>query len=145
MSATTQRNLGEKPVLLALDWGTSSLRAYLLGATGNVLDTHQAPLGILRVPPGGFERAFAEVAAPWLRALPSLPVVACGMVGSAQGWAEAPYVRAPAEVRALAAHCVRVPSGLGPEVLIAPGVLFDPAERAPDVMRGEEMQIAGAL
>ncbi|HET8697178.1 MAG TPA: 2-dehydro-3-deoxygalactonokinase, partial [Gammaproteobacteria bacterium] len=47
--------------------------------------------------------------------------------------------------RALAAHCVRVPSGLGPEVLIAPGVLFDPAERAPDVMRGEEMQIAGAL
>jgi 2-dehydro-3-deoxygalactonokinase len=58
---------------------------------------------------------------------------------------EAPYVRAPADVRTLAARAVRLKSALGPEVLIAPGVIFEPPERAPDVMRGEEIQIAGAL
>ncbi len=67
------------------------------------------------------------------------------MVGSAQGWIEAPYARAPADVRTLAAHGVRVPSGLGPDVLIAPGVIFDAPDRSPDVMRGEEIQIAGAV
>ncbi len=149
MTGTSQRPLAENPVLLALDWGTSSLRAYLMSATGAVLDTRRAARGILHLPApadaGGFEQAFAEIASDWLRSYPTLRVVAGGMVGSAQGWIEAPYARAPADVRTLAVHGVWVASGLGPDVLIAPGVIFDRADRSPDVMRGEEIQIAGAV
>ena len=135
------------PQLLALDWGTSSLRAFLM-CDGKITETRQSGHGIQRLPqPGipGYEQAFAEIAADWLRQWPQLPVVASGMVGSAQGWKEAPYVRCPADLRALAEQGVLVPSGLGPDILIAPGVLFDEAEELPDVMRGEEIQIAGAF
>jgi 2-dehydro-3-deoxygalactonokinase len=139
---------GISPVLVALDWGTTSLRAYLLDAGGKVVETRHTPRGIQALPaPGreGFERAFAEVAGDWFKRWPGLPVAAGGMVGSAQGWIEAPYVRCPADVTALAAHGVRVASGLGREVVVAPGVLLDDPDGPPDVIRGEEIQIAGAL
>jgi 2-dehydro-3-deoxygalactonokinase len=136
-------------VLVALDWGTSNLRAYLMSAEGAVVETRHAARGILHLPApadaGGFERAFAEIAGDWVRGRETISVVAAGMVGSAQGWIEAPYVRAPADLQSLAAHAVRVSSGLGPDVLIAPGVMFDPPDREPDVMRGEEIKIAGAV
>jgi 2-dehydro-3-deoxygalactonokinase len=135
------------PELLALDWGTSSLRAFLMQA-GKIVETRQSAHGIQHLPvPGtaGFEQAFAEIASDWLQRWPLLPVVASGMVGSEQGWREAPYVRCPASTQSLAVQGVRVASGLGPDVLIAPGVLFDEPNQLPDVMRGEEIQIAGAL
>ena len=136
-------------MLIALDWGTSNLRAYLMSAEGAVVEARHAARGILHLPApadaGGFEQAFAEIAGDWVRSHATLSVVAGGMVGSAQGWIEAPYARAPADVRTLAAHGVRTPSGLGPEVLIAPGVIFEPPDREPDVMRGEEIKIAGAV
>lgn len=135
------------PHLLALDWGTSSLRAFLL-ADGQILDTRNSAHGIQHLPePGiaGFEAAFQQIAGDWLRQWPHLPIVASGMVGSAQGWREAPYVRCPANVQDLASQSVTVPSGIGPDILIAPGVLFDDPDQLPDVMRGEEIQIAGAL
>lgn len=140
-------NASASPQLLALDWGTSSLRAFLMQA-GKVIETRQSAHGIQHLPvPGtaGFEQAFAGIAGDWLKRWPHLPVVASGMVGSAQGWREAPYVRCPASTRLLAAQGVMVGSGLGPDVLIAPGVLFDEPDQLPDVMRGEEIQIAGAL
>lgn len=133
--------------LLALDWGTSSLRAFLMH-DGKVIDSRQSGHGIQHLPSAGaagFEQALAAIAGDWLQHWPQLPVVASGMVGSAQGWKEAPYVRCPADIEALAAQGVRVADGLGREVLIAPGVLFDVANELPDVMRGEEIQIAGAL
>lgn len=139
------------PELLALDWGTSSLRAFLMQA-GKIVETRQSAHGIQHLPvPGtaGFEQAFAGIAGDWLQRWPQLPVVASGMVGSAQGWREAPYVRCPASTQSLAAQGVQVASGSGPDVLIAPGVLFDEFDQTPDqlpdVMRGEEIQIAGAL
>ena len=135
------------PQLLALDWGTSSLRAFLM-ADGKILETRQSPHGIQHLPiPGvpGFEKAFADIAGDWVAKHPDLPIVASGMVGSAQGWKEAPYVRCPADIQTLARQHARVASGLGPDVLIAPGVLFDEPDSLPDVMRGEEIQIAGAL
>ena len=135
------------PALLALDWGTSSLRAFLM-REGEVIETRHSPHGIQHLPaPGtaGYEQAFAEIAGDWLARWPQLPIVACGMVGSAQGWREAPYVRSPADIQHLASHGLAVPSGLGPDIVIAPGVLFDEPDALPDVMRGEEIQIAGAL
>lgn len=143
MSSTTDL----APQLLALDWGTSSLRAFLM-RDGQVVDTRHSAHGIQHLPlPGrpGFEQAFAAIAGDWVRQWPQLPVVASGMVGSAQGWREAPYVRCPATVKALAEQNTTVASGLGQDILIAPGVLYDEAGELPDVMRGEEIQIAGAL
>lgn len=137
-----------RPTLVALDWGTSSLRAYLIAADGVLLDHRASPHGIQNLPePGtaGFERAFAGVAGAWLAADPTLPVVAGGMVGSAQGWREAPYVRCPAGPADLAAAAAAVETADGHRILIAPGMLCDEAGAAPDVMRGEEIQIAGAL
>jgi len=137
-----------RPELIALDWGTSSLRAFLMDEAGQVLQTRSTAQGLQALPlPGaaGFEKAFADIAGDWLVRWPQLPVVAGGMVGSAQGWKEAPYVRCPADMGSLAAHSVSVPSGVGVDVVIAPGLLLDEADTAPDVIRGEEIQIAGAL
>jgi 2-dehydro-3-deoxygalactonokinase len=133
--------------LIALDWGTTSLRAYLFDAAGNVLDAHASSAGIMNLPrpaaEGGFDAAFDAACGAWLDARPDLPVVAAGMVGSAQGWTEAPYVDAPADADALVAGIVRVKTARGLTLHIVPGVL----QRGdlPNVMRGEETQIFGAL
>lgn len=136
------------PVLIALDWGTSSLRGFLLDGGGRVLAERATAHGIQNLPepgPAGFERAFAGLCGDWLAAYPALPVVASGMVGSAQGWVEAPYVPCPADTLTLAGRAAAVDSAAGRRILIAPGVLHDPEGGVPDVLRGEEVQIAGAL
>jgi len=136
------------PALIALDWGTSSLRGFLMDAAGAVLETRGSPHGITNLPePGipGFEAAFEALCGPWLERHPGLPVVAGGMVGSAQGWREAPYAACPADARHLAASAVEVAAPRGTRVLIAPGLMDRGPGRAPDVMRGEEIQVSGAL
>ncbi|MEC5404805.1 2-dehydro-3-deoxygalactonokinase [Paraburkholderia sp. MPAMCS5] len=133
--------------LIALDWGTTSLRAYLYDASGNVLGTRASTAGIMNLPrgagEGGFDAAFEDACGAWLDAAPGAPVVAAGMVGSAQGWVEAPYVDAPASADALAAGIVRVKAACGATLHIVPGVLQ--RGELPNVMRGEETQIFGAL
>jgi 2-dehydro-3-deoxygalactonokinase len=129
---------------VALDWGTSSLRAALLDAAGTVLDHHEAPQGILHVSAGGFPKVFASTVERW-----SLPrgtlCLASGMVGSRQGWREAPYAPCPAGPSDLAARLAWIddaPGGL--RVGIVPGVSTDTGG-LPDVLRGEEVQVLGAL
>lgn len=125
---------------MALDWGTTSLRAYLLGDDGMVLDWRSEPLGILQVKGADFEGVFAAVTAEWRAPGRALPAIASGMIGSAQGWLQAPYVDVPADVGAVArAIAIEPRSGLR----IVPGL----AQRgtAPDVMRGEETQLFGAM
>jgi len=135
------------PALIALDWGTTSLRAYLFDANGAVLDTRASTAGIMNLPrpaaEGGFDAAFDAVVGEWLDRAPGLPVIAAGMVGSAQGWKEAPYVTAPASAGALVDGIVRVQTARGVALNIVPGVLQD--GELPNVMRGEETQIFGAL
>lgn len=136
------------PALLALDWGTSSLRAFLMTADGIVLVRRASSHGIQNLPQSGvpgFEQAFTDLCADWLGRFPALAVVAGGMVGSAQGWKEAPYVACPADTATLASQAAVVVTSTGVRILIAPGLVFDPADAAPDVIRGEEIQIAGAL
>jgi 2-dehydro-3-deoxygalactonokinase len=128
------------PRLVALDWGTTSLRAYLIGDDGVVLERRAEPLGILRVAGRDFRAAFETVTAEWRTRHPDLPAIASGMIGSAQGWAEAPYASLPADVDSVARSLATVPDvGLR----IVPGL----AQRggAPDVMRGEETQLFGAM
>jgi len=131
-----------QPVLIGLDWGTSSLRGYLFSAAGGVLDAVAKPWGIQQLPAGGFAAAFAGVAAEWRARGPALPAVAAGMVGSRQGWREVPYVECPADAAAIARGIVPFASDAG-LVRIVPGVI----QRGPlpNVLRGEETQVIGAL
>ncbi|WP_242538466.1 2-dehydro-3-deoxygalactonokinase [Trinickia acidisoli] len=133
-----------RPVLIGLDWGTTAMRAYLFDALGAVIDTRASTDGIMRLPQiGGFDAAFEAACGDWLESSPNLPVIAAGMVGSAQGWREAPYIDTPADASALVAGIVRVTTARGVRMHIVPGVI----ERGelPNVMRGEETQIVGAL
>jgi 2-dehydro-3-deoxygalactonokinase len=136
--------------LLALDWGTTTLRAHRLGARGRVLETRQLARGIMQFArdaaqdlPQRFERAFEEACGDWLRQTPAAPVIACGMVGSAQGWREAPYLDVPASIDRLASGLMPVQTAAGARLHIVPGLIE--RGRLPNVLRGEETQIAGAL
>ncbi len=139
--------LAARAALIALDWGTTSLRAYLYDASGAVLATRTSGAGIMNLPAepdeGGFDAAFDAVCGAWLDAAPGLPVIAAGMVGSAQGWVQAPYVETPASAQQIAAGIVTVQTARGTTLAVVPGVLEPGA--LPNVMRGEETQIVGAL
>ncbi|HHS7810364.1 2-dehydro-3-deoxygalactonokinase [Pseudomonas putida] len=140
--------------LIALDWGTTSLRAYKLAAGGVVLEQRALSSGIMQLPKtprvihggecaDGFELAFEEACGDWLEAQPDLPVIACGMVGSAQGWREAAYCETPANVANLGNSLQTLVSLRGTRVHIVPGVIQ--RSRLPNVMRGEETQVLGVL
>ena len=124
--------------LIALDWGTSSLRAYRLDAEGGILETRSRPWGIRQLPDGGFDAALAQITAGW----PELPRLACGMVGSRGAWLEVPYLDLPADTPHIGSATARLLAADDLELFIVPG-LRNPLR--PDVMRGEETQLIGAL
>ncbi|MBB4003516.1 MAG: 2-dehydro-3-deoxygalactonokinase [Aurantimonas endophytica] len=127
------------PFCALVDWGTSSFRLWLVDAAGTVLCERRSEEGMLSAGPDGFA-TILETHLTALDAPSDLPVVACGMVGARQGWAEAPYVDTPASMAAIAANALRVDHAR-PAYLL-PGVAQRLAE-APDVMRGEETQLVG--
>ncbi|MFV3130504.1 2-dehydro-3-deoxygalactonokinase [Niveispirillum sp. KHB5.9] len=126
---------------IAGDWGTSNLRLWLC-RDGQVLDRAEGP-GVAAVP-GRVEAAFMEATAAWRDAHGPLPALFCGMVGSSIGWVEAVYQPCPADVRSLASGLTRFKAA-GAEMAIIPGLSTTNPQGAPDVMRGEETQILGAL
>ncbi len=125
--------------LIAVDWGTTSARAYRLDAEGSVLEAREAPLGIQHVR-DGFAQALEQLLGEW--ATDPVPRLACGMIGSRQGWVEAPYVDCPATRDALARGIVTSPDDA---LAIVPGLACRDDDGVPDVMRGEETQIVGAV
>jgi 2-dehydro-3-deoxygalactonokinase len=129
------------PALLAVDWGTSALRGALLAADGTVQAQHAAPRGLLSVSPGGWQAAFDAEFGAWCASHPHLPVLLAGMVGSRQGWAEAPYAACPAGLDDIARQLLWLQPG---RLAIVPGLCAE-AGGVPDVMRGEETQVFGAL
>ena len=126
--------------LVAVDWGTSSLRGALLDDTGRVLEEKSAPLGILNVAGGDFADTFAAQFSDWMK-LPGRVCLMSGMIGSRQGWHEAPYVSCPAGAGDLVTRLHWIERG---RVAIVPGLSVEQGG-VPDVMRGEEVQIFGAL
>ncbi|MRV70762.1 2-keto-3-deoxy-galactonokinase [Duganella sp. FT92W] len=144
--ATGQQAL-DAAQLIGVDWGSTSLRAFLIGADGLALAERANGDGASVISgAGAFAAALDEVAGDWMRARPALPVVACGMVGSLHGWLDVPYAACPADARALATGMLPSPGGAeSKQILIAPGLLCDESGLPPDVMRGEETQIIGAL
>jgi 2-dehydro-3-deoxygalactonokinase len=126
--------------LIALDWGTSALRAYLLGEGGEVLESRAEAWGIMQLPAGGFAAAFRDITGDWRTRYPDARALAAGMVGSTQGWVEARYCPSPAGVEELARSLAHVP---GEALSIVPGIAQ--LGESPNVMRGEETQIIGAM
>jgi 2-dehydro-3-deoxygalactonokinase len=130
--------------MIAIDWGTSSFRAYRLNQRGAIAEKRAAPLGIMHVEGGRFAEALEAQLGDWLSAGEGA-VLMSGMIGSRQGWKEAAYVECPAGAGEIAGRLQRVTWGAGREAWIAPGVSCRDAGGVPDVMRGEETQILGVL
>ncbi|PZU07976.1 2-dehydro-3-deoxygalactonokinase [Sphingomonas sp.] len=122
---------------LAIDWGTTNRRVYVMDGDGLVLATARDDRGIKSVAAGGWSTELAGLRARF----GDLPALVAGMVGSTRGWIEVPYVMAPAGVAELAAGLGHV---AGERFAIVPGVACNGADERPDVMRGEEVQAVGA-
>ncbi|MFN3621060.1 2-dehydro-3-deoxygalactonokinase [Sphingorhabdus sp.] len=120
---------------IAVDWGTTNRRAWLIDSSGSVESEFKDHLGLMSVPKGGFDSAAADIR----KQLGDYPMLLAGMVGSDRGWRQAGYVPCPADAALLAASILWVePMRTG----IIPGVCQ--TEGHADVMRGEEVQVLGA-
>lgn len=119
---------------IAVDWGTTNRRAYWIDGEGRCIEEFEDSRGVLSIPAGGFPDAVAEIRAR----LGDKPLLLAGMIGSNRGWIEAPYVPCPAGLDDLAAGLVWADE----HTAIVPGVCDN---RRPDVMRGEEVQLLGAV
>ena len=133
--------MSSSPSIVAVDWGTSSFRLWLMSRDGTVLAEHRSDEGMSEVAGRGFE-AVLETHLKALSAHQDLPAVICGMAGSRQGWVEAGYIDTPADVTTIGENATVVP-GVKRRTIIIPGLAVrSPSE--PDVMRGEETQLLGA-
>ena len=129
--------------LVAIDWGTSSLRGALLDAEGRVLEEQSHPRGILTVSPGEFPAVFESLFGHWMQPRGSRCLIS-GMAGSKQGWVEVPYCACPAGKVEVGNSIVDIESNAERTISMVPG-LSDEHDGVPDVMRGEEVQIFGAM
>jgi len=133
--------------LLAIDWGSSTLRGALIDDdSGAVVDERSCPRGMLHVAPGGFAAVLEAEFGDWLDR-PGTHCLMAGMVGSRQGWVEASYVACPASLDDFVARLRRVPadaSGRPRDIAIVPGASCE-EDGVPDVLRGEEIKFFGAL
>ena len=125
---------------IAVDWGTTNLRAWAMGADGRVLAHAESDDGMGKLARDGYEPALLRLIGGWLDNCP--PVIACGMVGSRQGWCEAPYRTVPCAALDPLRTVTAPTTDLRLSVSIIPGLKQN---QPADVMRGEETQIAGAL
>ena len=126
---------------IAVDWGTTHLRAWAIGPDGTVRAKAASDAGMGRLARDGFEPALLDLVEDWLGSGPT-PILACGMVGARQGWQEAPYVAVPSKPAELVPMRVTAAMDRRLAVWIVPGLS---QAGPPDVMRGEETQIAGFL
>ena len=124
---------------IAVDWGTSNLRAWAMTSDGAIKDMVTSDKGMSSLTPEQFEPTLISLTEQWLGTTET-PVIACGMVGARQGWAEAPYRTVPTTPHGALSPCSTTDNRIS--VYILPGLKQD---KHPDVMRGEETQIAGFL
>lgn len=126
--------------VIAVDWGTSHLRLWALDGDGKAKACHRSKRGMRTVE----SHEFVSVLKTEMQVLDvdtDTPVIMCGMVGSRQGWQEAPYIKMPCRIDAIAASAVRIAS-VERDIRILPGIAHFNATK-PDVMRSEETQLLG--
>ena len=134
---------GEVVRFILVDWGTTRFRAYLVDGT-MIVDRRESEEGVSALSAGQHQAVFRKWCGAWLGQEPDLPVALVGMVGSREGWVEAPYARCPAGPPDIARAMTEVDLGGGRVGRIVPGLMCEPASGAVDVMRGEETLALGA-
>ncbi|GAA0776194.1 2-dehydro-3-deoxygalactonokinase [Roseibium denhamense] len=133
---------GAKASWIAADWGTTNLRVWMLDEVGGIVHHASSEKGMGKLERREFEPVLLDLIDPFLTHGQKTPVVICGMAGSRQGWAEAPYRSAPCGPPSIEDATAVITKDARIDVRILPGIKqLDPA----DVMRGEETQIAGFL
>ena len=133
-----------RPALIALDWGTSSFRAAVVDHDGRTIASRSADAGILKVADRAFVTVLEHEVGPLVDAHGALPILASGMIGSRNGWVEVPYVPCPASLADVAAGLVAHREA-GWALHFVPGLYHLGPGDVPDVMRGEEVQVFGAV
>jgi 2-dehydro-3-deoxygalactonokinase len=129
--------------MIGVDWGTTWFRAFRIARDGTIRDRRASPRGILNVIDSRFGETLREEIGPWLAAGDD-HVLLSGMIGSRQGWKEAPYLPCPAGAPEIAAALTDIPFDWG-QVKLVPGLAAEDEAGIPEVMRGEETQIVGCL
>lgn len=130
-----------EPTLIAVDWGTSSFRLWVLDAGQAVISESRGADGMLFAAREGFPAVLLRHLKA-AKAPADKPIIVCGMAGARGGWAEAGYVETPAALSAIAEQAIPAP-GVRRDIRILPG-LCQKKPGQPDVMRGEETQLLGA-
>lgn len=129
--------------MIVVDWGTTRFRAFLV-EDGAVLDKTAADEGVSGLAAGSHAGIFRSHCGAWLDAHPEAPVLLVGMVGSREGWVEAPYAACPAGPEDIVRAMIPVDLGAGRTGHIVPGLVQDDPALGMDVMRGEETQALGS-
>jgi 2-dehydro-3-deoxygalactonokinase len=129
----------EQDAIIGINWASNNFRAYLIAGDGSTLDEFSAPKGVIGLDRDGMAQAVADIVARWPDAT---AIYASGMIGSNVGWIEVPYAEAPAGAAELRAATVKTRIG-GAEMAIASGVACRRNDGAPDVLRGEEVELIG--
>ena len=127
--------------MIGIDWGTTSFRAFRVARDGTIRDRRISQRGIMHVPDARFGDTLREEIGPWLAAGEE-HVLLSGMIGSRQGWVEAPYLPCPAGLADLAAALIDIPFDWA-KVKLVPGLSGTDPSGVPEVMRGEETQVLG--
>jgi 2-dehydro-3-deoxygalactonokinase len=128
---------------ILVDWGTTRVRAYLVDGQA-ITERAESDEGVSTLSRGQHPGVFRRLAGGWLGREPDLPVALVGMVGSREGWVEAPYASCPAGPADVARAMIEVDVGDGRIARIVPGLTCAPAPGSADVMRGEETLAFGA-
>lgn len=128
--------------MLVIDWGTTNLRAYLCHDDGLITAKIDLPQGIKAITPGQYPEILQQIRAE-LDVTADEPVYVCGMAGARGGWIEAPYCQTPVSIEELKASLLFLPDTS--QGKLVPGIKTCAADGTLDVIRGEEIQIFGAL
>ena len=124
---------------VALDWGTSNFRAYLMD-NNNVIDQVSTQEGMKFIDQNEFEKILIKNIDAWNNKFDIKVIIASGMVGAKQGWIEVPYINSPCDIRNVNFKTFKILDDANIHILSGVSQ-FNPS----DVMRGEETQIAGFL
>lgn len=130
---------------LAIDWGTTNFRAFAMNDNGESVDKIERELGLLQIQNQQFDTQLKTLLKDWLVDFEHLPLFLGGMVGSKRGWVDAGYATAPLLLSKLSHKGVQFAASWGALITIIPGVSYQNEHQQYDVMRGEEVQLMGAL
>ena len=136
---------GREPHSILFDWGTTNLRAYLIDERGRMTDCYAAKLGVKHVSRDEYPSIIRQVAGEWVKRYAVSTILLAGMVGGNLGWLDVPMVPSPAGADEIAEGMFQVDLMDMPPVKIVPGVFCKPAQGLPGMMRGEEVQVLGAI